>query len=133
MRVIVAPGGTAVRPKLDHLTRGRPRAFAEWDALRRWGKLPPWEREIVGYRLRALREAAELTQRALAERMGVTQQAVAQAERWQSNPTVELLRRWAGACGAVVEIRLEPSLERRTDTDGPRPALEASEPRTVRK
>jgi hypothetical protein len=101
MRVIVVPAGTLVRPKLDRLARGRPRAFAEWDALRRWGKLPPWEREIVGYRLRALR------------------QAVAQAERWRSNPTVELLRRWAGACGAVVEIRLESSVDRRTDTAAP--------------
>jgi transcriptional regulator with XRE-family HTH domain len=90
------------------LTRTRPRAFVEWQTLRRWGKLPAWERDVAGYRLRSLREAAGLTQRQLAIRLGVTQQAVAQAERWESNPTIELLRRWAGACGATVEIRLEP-------------------------
>ena len=45
------------------------------------GDLSPWEREIVGHRLRSLRQAADLTQRTLAKRLGVTQQAVAQAER----------------------------------------------------
>lgn len=97
----------APRPVLTGLTRNRPRVFAEWDALRRWGKLPAREREVIGYRLRCVREAAGLTQKGLAARLGVTQQAVAQAERWESNPTVELLRRWAAACAATVEIRLE--------------------------
>lgn len=40
----------------------------------------------------------------LGERLGVTQQAVAQAERWDANPTVALLQRAAEACGARVEI-----------------------------
>jgi transcriptional regulator with XRE-family HTH domain len=48
-----------------------------------------------------------MTQKDLAARLGVTQQAVAQAERWKANPTIKLLRRWAAACGATVEIRLE--------------------------
>ena len=109
MRVIRIVAAQAPRPVLTGLTRNRPRAFAEWEALRRWGKLPAWEREVVGYRLRCVREAAGLTQKCLASRLGVTQQAVAQAERWESNPTVELLRRWAAACGATVEIRLERS------------------------
>jgi transcriptional regulator with XRE-family HTH domain len=74
--------------------------------LRRWGKLPEWEQGVVGYLLRLAREEAGLTQRELAGRLGVSQQAVAQAERWQSNPTVELIRRWAAACGATAKIRL---------------------------
>lgn len=91
------------------LNRGRPRHFAEWRTLRRWGKLPPWEEEVAGYLLRLAREDAGLTQAALAERLGVSQQAVAQAERWSANPTVELLRRWAEACGLTLRIALEPS------------------------
>jgi DNA-binding XRE family transcriptional regulator len=96
----------APRPILGGLTRNRPRAYAEWQALRRWNRLPLWERDVIGYRMRSLREAVGLTQKALAGRLGVTQQAVAQAERWHSNPTVDFLRRWAAACGAGFEIRL---------------------------
>jgi DNA-binding XRE family transcriptional regulator len=88
------------------LSRGRPRAFAEWQALRRWGKLPPWERQVAGYLLRNAREAAGLTQRELAGLLGGTQQAVAQAERWTANPTVAFVQRWATACGAHLEIAL---------------------------
>jgi DNA-binding XRE family transcriptional regulator len=88
------------------LSRGRPRAFAEWQALRRWGKLPPWERQVAGYLLRDAREAAGLTQRELAGLLGSTQQAVAQAERWTANPTVGFVQRWAKACGARLEIAL---------------------------
>ena len=106
MKIAPSVAARARRPAFTGLTRNRPRAFAEWDALRRWGKLPAWEREVVGYRLRLVREAAGLTQKELASRLGVTQQAVAQSERWASNPTVELLRRWALACGATVEICL---------------------------
>ena len=87
------------------LVRLRPRRFAEWKALRGWGKLPVWEMEPVGYHLRLAREKADLTQSELGRRLGCSQQAIAQAERWQSNPTVELIRRWAEACG--VKARLE--------------------------
>ena len=95
------------------LNRGRPRQFAEWRTLRRWGRLPPWEEMVAGYLLRLAREEAELTQAELAERLGVSQQAVAQAERWSSNPTVEQLRRWAEACGQAVRISFEPARRRR--------------------
>jgi DNA-binding XRE family transcriptional regulator len=88
------------------LTRRRPRAFVEWRQLRAWGKLPDREADVPGYLLRTAREEAGLTQTELARRMGVTQQAVAEAERWSSNPTVDLMRRWARACGRRLEIRL---------------------------
>lgn len=88
------------------LVRRRPRRFAEWKALRGWGKLPSWELEPVGYLLRVAREGAGLTQAELAHRLGCSQQAVAQAERWEGNPTVELMRRWADACGSRVKIKL---------------------------
>ena len=91
------------------LSRGRPRAFPEWQALRRWGKLPPWEAQVAGYLLRQAREDAGLTQRELGQRLGISQQAVAQAERWSANPTVGFMRKWAASCGAELLIALEVS------------------------
>jgi DNA-binding XRE family transcriptional regulator len=103
------------------LRRPRPRRYAEWSALRRWGGLPYWEVEPAGYLLRTVREEAGLSQAALGARLGITQQAVARVERWDANPTVELMRRWAAACGRTVAIRFEaedlpPSSTARTRT-----------------
>ena len=94
----------------SRIRRLRPRSYSEWKALRRWGKLPPWEAESAGYLLRLAREEAGLTQSQLARRLACTQQAVAQAERWQSNPTVEFLRRWAMQCGREIELRVVGSI-----------------------
>ena len=79
--------------------------------MRRWGRLPIEEELVVGYLLREAREAAGLNQSELATRLGCTQQAVSQAERWASNPTIELVRRWATAVGARLELALERSAE----------------------
>jgi transcriptional regulator with XRE-family HTH domain len=49
-----------------------------------------------------------LTQAELARRAGVSQQAVAQAERWRSNPTVAALRAWSDALGADLELAIRP-------------------------
>jgi transcriptional regulator with XRE-family HTH domain len=106
-RKILNPGGwKGVKAALlpPGIRRLRPRNFFEWKALRRWGKLPAWEPDSVGYLLRLAREEAGLTQSELAKRLRCTQQAVAQAERWQSNPTVEFLRSWATQCGRAIEI-----------------------------
>ena len=92
------------RPTMLHLSRARPRTFPEWQALRRWGKLPLWERAVAGYLLREAREQAGLTQKILGEKLGVSQQAVAQAEQWSANPTVEFMRRWADASGSSLDI-----------------------------
>ena len=89
------------------LKRRKPRDFFEWRTLRAWEKLPGWEELPPGYLLREARERAGLTQRELAARLATTQQAVSQAERWDANPTVALMRRWADACGAVLEIEIE--------------------------
>ena len=94
---------TATTPQL---TRRRPRAFVEWRQLRAWGKLPDREKYVPGYLLRTAREKAGLTQTQLAERLGITQQAVARAEGWASNPTVDLMNRWARACGHRLEIHV---------------------------
>ena len=88
------------------LVRRKPRAFAEWRALRGWRKLPAWEVDPIGYHLRLAREKARFTQAALALRLGCSQQAIAQAERWGGNPTVDFIRRWAEACGSTPTIEL---------------------------
>jgi hypothetical protein len=103
----VSPAPVRRRPDPGRLERSRPRSYAEWKALGRWGKLPAWEASAPGYMLRLAREEAGLTQRALASVLGVTQQAVAQAERWSANPTVAFIERWAEACGRLLVLRLE--------------------------
>ena len=90
----------------SRLRRTRPRSFTEWRTLRRWGKLPTWESDLPGFLLREARHNAGFTQSMLAERLAVTQQAVSRAERWESNPTIALMRRWLAICGFDLEIRL---------------------------
>lgn len=89
---------------LDVVRRRKPRAYEEWKALYEWRELPPWEGTATGYLLRLARERAHLTQKALAQRLRCSQPAVAQAERWSSNPTVGFLRRWAKACGTELTL-----------------------------
>ena len=80
--------GRPLLPKLPRgLVRFRPRRYAEWRALKNWGKLPPWEFDSIGYRMRLARERSGLTQSGLARRLRCSQQAVAQAERWLEAPT----------------------------------------------
>lgn len=88
----------AAGPRL-RVRRTRSRSYEEWKALRRWGQLPDWESSPPGYLLRLAREEVNLTQARLARRLGCSQQAVAQAERWRSNPTLAFVRRWQQACG----------------------------------
>ncbi len=107
MKMYSAPSRPMVPALPTGLVRRRPRAYSEWKALRKWGQLPDWEVEPSGYLLRVARENAALSQRALAERIGCSQQAIAQAERWQGNPTVEFMRRWAEACGGRLSIALK--------------------------
>lgn len=109
-------GRVILMDRASRLRRSRPRSFTEWRTLRRWGKLPPWEMDVPGYLLREARAEAGLTQETLAARLGITQQAVSRAERWESNPTVALMRRWLSICG----FRLEICLRKRAQ--GPSPA-----------
>ena len=55
---------------------------------------------------------AGLTQGRLAARLGRTQQAIAQAERFTSNPTMEFVREWARALGQNVVLELASDEER---------------------
>lgn len=53
-----------------------------------------------------IRKAHNLTQAVVAERMGVSQSAVAQMERYDANPTLSTLTRYALAVGARMEHRV---------------------------
>lgn len=92
--------------ELPVLGRKRPRAYEEWRALERWGRLPRQERIVPGYLLRKAREEADLSQQELARRLGCSQQAVSQAERWHSNPTVGFMESWARATGCELILDL---------------------------
>ncbi|HMF10593.1 MAG TPA: helix-turn-helix transcriptional regulator [Thermoanaerobaculia bacterium] len=61
----------------------------------------------VGDLLRHAREQAGLTQAELAHQFRCTQQAIAQAERAETNHTIEFLRRWAKACKKQLSIRID--------------------------
>ncbi len=58
----------------------------------------------------ALRRQAGLTQKQVAERMGVTQQAVHKLERYDSDPKLSTVRRYANAVGALIEHRVAPDM-----------------------
>jgi transcriptional regulator with XRE-family HTH domain len=60
----------------------------------------------IGYLLRRACEEARLTQEEMGRKLGCSQQAVAQAERWASNPTVRFVREWASALGRELHIFL---------------------------
>lgn len=91
---------------LPALSRKRPRAFEEWEALCRWGRLGHEERNVPGYQLRLARERAGLSQQELAVRLGCSQQAVSQAERWSANPTVRFIEAWARATKSRLVLEL---------------------------
>ncbi|MBV8956648.1 MAG: helix-turn-helix transcriptional regulator [Solirubrobacterales bacterium] len=70
------------------------------------------ERNAVGPRIKALREAMELSLRDLAERSGVSAPMLSQVERGETSPTLQIATRIA----AGLELRLSQLL--RLDEDG---------------
>ncbi len=66
----------------------------------------------LGSRIRALREAMDLSLRDLAERSGVSAPMLSQVERGETSPTLQVARRIA----AGLELRLSQLL--RLDEDG---------------
>ena len=103
--VFVMNGSSKKLPELD-LIRKKPRDYLEWKTLRLWDRLPASERDVPGYLLRLAREKAGLTQKQLADELETTQQAVAQAERWTSNPSINFMKRWAAACGMKMRVEM---------------------------
>ena len=95
------------------LSRRKPRVYQEWKALKDWGKLPSWESIPPGYLLCEMRNGANLTQAEIAERLECSQQAIAQAERWEANPTTKFMQMWAAAVGRDLELRFRRTKHRR--------------------
>jgi transcriptional regulator with XRE-family HTH domain len=63
----------------------------------------------IGARLRALREAASLTQSALAQRLGGRHGSrISNIENGQRDVDLELIERWAGACGVEARVEFAP-------------------------
>ncbi len=109
-KILLRKPRTMILPDLD-LTRTRPRAFEEWKALGRWGRLPAWEQDIPGYLLRTARENSGFTQGVLGTKLEISQQAVAQAERWASNPSVAFMRNWLKACGFDLKLTVTKKIQ----------------------
>jgi transcriptional regulator with XRE-family HTH domain len=70
------------------------------------------DRDPLGPRIRALREAMDLSLRDLAERSGVSAPMLSQVERGETSPTLQV----AGRIAAGLELRLSQLL--RLDEDG---------------
>jgi XRE family transcriptional regulator, regulator of sulfur utilization len=79
--------------------------------------------EALGARVRALREAMDLSLRDLAERSGVSAPMLSQVERGETSPTLQVARRIA----AGLELRLSQLL--RLDEDGAVTVVRADERR----
>src|SRR5881296_2473564 len=77
----------------------------------------------IGGRVRALREAMDLSLRDLAERSGVSAPMLSQVERGETSPTLQVARRIA----AGLELRLSQLL--RLDEDGAVSVVRAEERR----
>ncbi len=108
MKTYVGPPPRPAEPLSPRLRRRKPRSYVEWKTLRRWGALAPWEEVPAGYLLRSARELAGVSQKAMGRKLGCSQQAIAQAERWQSNPTVRFAREWARALGGDFDFSISP-------------------------
>lgn len=72
-------------------------------AVHAGGVVPAWRREPfrAGWRLRQLREAAELTQIELAARCGLTHEAISRLELGRATPLATSVRRLAKALGVA--------------------------------
>lgn len=67
------------------------------------------DREMRAALIRLRREAC-LSQRQVADLIGVTQQAVQKLERYDSDPKLSTIRRYANAVGALIDHRVTPDL-----------------------
>lgn len=58
----------------------------------------------------ALRRGADMSQAEVGALLGVSRQAIQKLERYDSDPKLSTLRRYANAVGAIVEHRVTPDL-----------------------
>ena len=92
----------------------------------------------AGFLLAQTRRDAGLTQAELARRLGISQPAVAQLERYASNPRIATLERALRAVGAELVIDARPLEHSGNERTGParrpqsRTGVESREPRGSR-
>lgn len=82
----------------------------ELELIRARAKFLAREDRLMRAELVRLREQAGLTQAEVGELLGVSQQAVNKFERYDSDPKLSTLRRYANAIGAVIEHRVAPDV-----------------------
>lgn len=82
-------------------------AFREISPVRARAKVMARESADMREALVRLRHDLELSQRDVAERMGISQQAVCKLERYDADPRLSTLERYANAVGALVYHRVE--------------------------
>ena len=82
-------------------------SLATPEVIRARAKVLAREHRVMRSELTLLRREAGLSQGDVAERMGVTQQAVSKFERYDSDPKLSTVRRYANAVGALVAHRVE--------------------------
>lgn len=80
------------------------------DVVRARAKVLAREDRTMRSQLVILRREAGLSQGEVAERMGVTQQAVSKFERYDTDPKLSTVRRYANAVGALIEHRVEQDM-----------------------
>jgi DNA-binding XRE family transcriptional regulator len=89
-------------PTSSEVTRSTPAA----NLIRARAKVLAREDRELKIELIAMRRDAGLTQKQVADLIGVTQQAINKLERYDSDPKLSTLRRYANAVGALVEHRV---------------------------
>jgi len=62
---------------------------------------------MIGKKIKALRKQSGLTQKKLAERLCITHQSISDWELGKKNPTLETLKKLAGALGVSVSSLIE--------------------------
>jgi len=78
--------------------------------IRARAKLLAREDRAMRAELIRLRREAGLTQKMVAEMLGISQQAIHKFERYDSDPKLSTLRRYANVVGAVVEHQVIPDV-----------------------
>lgn len=87
-----------------------PYVAPEVDLVRARAKLLASEDRRMRAELIRLREAAHLTQAEIGALIGVSQQAINKLERYDADPKLSTLRRYANAVGAIVEHHVSPDV-----------------------
>lgn len=90
-----------------HMMQELRRLAANMNPVRARAKVLARENRRMRTELIAARREAGLTQQDVADRMGVSQQAVHKLERYDADPRLSTIERYANAVGALIEHRVE--------------------------